>query len=156
MGPQQDGKGEGFCLCNFPAVYRPSRFPPLVPLFCLLFFLDLFNLILFVYFALFLSINFLFLSSFRRFSFHLSLPFFPSIRRGYEKQKSGKRDSREGGNVDTTHERNTITLNIIFWQRSLSPEITLWNKRKWCIVYIYFSLRNLFIYGWIMIIGWMT
>ena len=131
------GKGKVFCLCNFSAACRPSRFPLLVALFCLLFFLDLFNLILFVYFALFLSINFLFLSSFRRFSFHLSLTFFSSIRRGYEKQKSEKRDSREGGNVDTTHERNTITLHIIFWQWSLSPEITLWNKRKWYIVYIF-------------------
>lgn len=118
-------------LVALPGFHHSSLF------FVSFFFFELFNLILFVYFSLFLSINFLFLSSFRPFSFHPSLPFFPSIRRGYEKQKSGKRDSREGGNVDTTHERNTITLHIIFWQRSLSPEITLWNKRKWCIVYIF-------------------
>ena len=107
-----------------------------------------------VYFALFLSINFLFLSSFRRFSFHPSLTFFPSIRRGYEKQKSGKRDSREGGNVDTTHERNTITLNIIFIDSGVYLQKLRFGIKENDALFTYISASGIYLFtveSWLLV-----
>ena len=74
-----------------------------------------------------------------------SFRFFHSFQRGYERPKSGKRDTREGG-----HERNTITALHFFDSEIAVGNLPFGNEGNDTIS----AFGKGSIYGWIMIIRW--
>ena len=71
-----------------------------------------------------------------------SFRFFHSFQRGYERPKSGKRDTREGG-----HERNTITALYFFDNEIAVGNLPFGNEGN-DTIFTYFGLRKRF-YLWL-------
>ena len=71
-----------------------------------------------------------------------SFRFFHSFQRGYERLKSGKRDTREGG-----HERNTITA-LYFFDSEITVGDLPFEKEGNDTLFTYFGLRKWF-YLWL-------